>query len=235
MGRKKREENVVSSDRPTTVTAILSDETMKDNLMNDNENEEVTGESSSEYLNNIILDWQRKAPRERGRLRDTDLVRLIQVKTGKKIANSTIGKWLKGEKIPNFESTRLIIDTFGSDPEETYKAFGHEYYPQITYQGIYDQTKAAIEEWKQGLRPNENWSVEFLTDDPKKPVTHEWLLGQLALYTDPEWMGKMPPIVKAATDAILQSGESVQAKALMLCIHSQIASMYQFLPPEDED
>lgn len=135
-------------------------------------------ERASKYLNDLILDWQKKDPIIRGRLRNTDLVRIIQQRTGKAISTSTIGKWLLGEKIPNEESTKLIVETFEADPHRTYEAFGHEYNPPLTWQEFYRQVEQAIEEWKQGLRPEEDWKM------------HSTILKKLALYFDEEWLSK---------------------------------------------
>jgi hypothetical protein len=189
--------------------------------------------SAATFLHRIMLAWKSEDPLERSILKDVDIVALIQKKTGVKIPRSTLSSWKSGVRIPSVEYIKPLSEFFEVDPAEMANAFGHEYKPLVTYRDIYDQTRLAIEEWKQGKKTEEDWSEKGLTVDPSKPITHEWILSQLVLYTDPEWVRDIPASLKRMTDYVLEADASLQEKALVLCTHTITIEMFKQISAVD--
>lgn len=132
--------------------------------------------TAATFLHKSMLNWRSKDPMERSVLSDTIIVDMIEKKTGVKIPRSTLSSWKSGVRIPSPEYIEPLSVFFEVDPFEMAEAFGHEYVPPMSFREFYRQIEIAIEEWKDGKRPNEDWKM------------HSRILEGLALYFNDEWM-----------------------------------------------
>jgi len=147
---------------------------------------------SMEYINGLIVQLQLRL-RGKSRLNISDVVRMMNEKLGVELSDTTVGGWTTGKAIPTPESCDMIAKFFEVDPGEVYAACSRPYTPPMTIEEVQRQTIAAIEEWKRGERPNEDWS------------DGDWILAMLRRYDDPKWIKRLRTGLQPSVDIALKA------------------------------
>jgi len=157
----------------------------------------VEQQRSVEYIHKQLHLWKEKDLVLRQRISLADLADLISEKFAnpqKKLTGAAVGLWLRGGNIPNSESAWALSQFFGTDPEETFAAFGHDFQPPLTFTAFYEQVKTIAEK--------EEWQDADL------------ILSHLEKTTD--WDHKIAPVVHGLAIYVLNSSQSISMRARQL-------------------